>query len=535
MDASTIHEAKPHDQPAANSALSAPTPTADDGAIDLALIVRDPEVVRYLRGFVEGDARDRAALAALRVGVLAIAQATGTIDAAALRGEGDRLIAGVRGELDRHGEQVASQLAAALRQYLDPTDGHLPMRLNEVLRPDGQLDQLLRRHVGADNSTMAQALARQVGEASPVFKLLNPQQQDGLVASLKTAIKEALDEQSRRVTGQFSLNDPQSALSVFKGQLTEVNGKLRKELADDVQRFQREFDLGNADGALARLVQRVEEAQKRITGEFTLDNQASALSKLKGEIVGLLSELRDRNTQFQQDVKAAVESLKAVRGERERNTAGGQDFESALCELLASEAGRLGDQFEAVGATPGEVPRSKKGDAVIVLGAETAAAGRRIVIEAKRQAKNLAQARAELEEARRNRAADIGIFVFASASAGGLTGVDSFCRHGDDLVVVWDPEDRTTDVYVKAAVSVARALVVRRKIESEAAHVDLGPVEAACEMLEKAGKCLGVIANAATLSISHSQKVLEQSEKMKGELALSAERLTGCLDKLRAK
>ncbi|MBL8964150.1 MAG: hypothetical protein KF787_02070 [Phycisphaeraceae bacterium] len=507
---------------------------AHDTAIDLALVVRDAEVVRYLRAFVDGDDRERAALAALRVGVLAISQATGSIDTQAIRGEGERLMAGVRRELDRHGEVVAGQIAGALRQYLDPTEGHLPTRLNEVLRPDGQLDQVLRRHVGADNSTIASALAVQLGQSSPVFKLLDPRQQDGLVATLRASIKEALDEQSKRVEGQFSLNDPASALSVFRDQLTKSNGQLRDDLARDVERVRKEFDLGNDQGALARLVQRVEEAQRRITGEFTLDNSASALSRLKSEVVALLESMRDRDAQFQKDIKAAVEVIRAVRAERQRNTAGGLDFEGAICSLAAAESARLGDLFEAVGARPGQVPRSKKGDAVITLGAETAAPGRKIVIEAKRQAKSLTDALEELSEAKRNREADVGIFVFAAASAGGQEGLEPFGRHGDDLVIVWDPLDASGDVYVKAAISVARALVVKRKVERDSATVDLAPVEAALDVLGKAADGIQEIVGSATLSISHGKKVLDRAERMKPDLMACVERLSECLARLRA-
>lgn len=506
-------------------------PNAADSAIDLALIVRDAEVLAYLRRFAEGDARDRAALSALRVGVLAISQASGTVDAQAVRNEGERLIAGVRTELDRHAATLSGELGSALRQYLDPKDGQLPLKLHEILKPDGQMAQLLTKHVGADNSTLAGALARQVGESSPILRSLDPRQKDGLVETLRTAIKDSLDAQSKHVIGQFSLADPQSALSVFRDQLTKANGQLRDELSKDVVRVQKEFDLGNNDGALARLVSRVEDAQKRITGEFTLDNTTSALSRLKGEIVGLLEQLRDRNAEFQRDVRSAVDSLKAVRGERDRTTAGGQDFEAALNALLASEAGRLSDQFEACGNNPGEIPRSKKGDAVITLGSETAAPGRRIVIEAKRAAKTLVNAREELAEARKNRRADIGIFVFAASSA---EGIEPFSRHGDDLVIVWNPDDPSTNVYIQAALSVARALVVRRKVEQDSAKVDLAPVESALDMLVKSAESIQEIAGWATNAAANTKRILDKSERMKNDLASSSERLSACLAKLRS-
>ncbi len=506
-------------------------PPPADGAMDVALIIRDRDVITYLQGFAEGDMRDRAAQAALRVGVLAIRQASGAVDAASVRSEGERVIAGVRAELDRHAASLSAELGSSLRQYLDPKDGQLPVKLHEMLRPGGQMEQLLTRHVGADNSTLAGALARQVGESSPILRSLDPRQKDGLVETMRTAIQQSLDEQRKHVIGQFSLSDPQSALSVFRDQLTKANGQLRDELSKDVIRVQREFDLGNGDGALARLVMRVEEAQKKITGEFTLDNTASALSRLKGEIVGLLEQLRDRNTEFQRDVKAAVESLRAVRGERDKTTAGGQDFEVALGALLAAEASRLGDQFEMVGNFPGEIPRCKKGDGLITLGAETAAAGRRIVIEAKREAKGVVKALEELAEARKNRRADIGIFAFAASSA---EGIEPFSRHGDDLIVVWNPDDPASNVYVKAAISVARALAVRRKIEQDSAKVDLSPVEAALDTLVKSAEAVQEISGWSALASANNKKILDKAEKMKSDLGAGAERLSACLARLRA-
>lgn len=508
-----------------------PARASADPAIDLGLVVRDRDVLAYLERFAEGDPRDRAALAALRVGVLAIQQAGGTVDAQAVRSEGERLIAGVKSELDRHAAAISADLGSALRQYLDPKDGQLPLKLHEMLRPNGQLDQLLVRHVGSDNSTLAGSLARQVGEASPLLRSLDPRQKDGLVETLRTAIQQSLDAQRDHVLKQFSLTDGQSALSIFRDQLTKANGQLRDELSKDVLRVQREFDLGNNDGALARLVSRVEDAQRKITGEFTLDNTSSALSRLKGEIVGLLEQLRDRNSEFQRDVKAAVDSLRAIRAERDKSTAGGQDFEAALNVLIAGEASRLGDFFEACGTFPGDIPRCKTGDAIITLGAETAAAGRRIVFEAKREAKSLAQAREELAEARKNRRADIGIFVFAAMSAAGF---EPFSRHADDLVVVWNPDDPSSDVYVKAAISVARALVVRRKIEQDSARVDLSPVQEALDTLVKSAEAVQELLRFSSLVADNNRKVSDRAERMKKDMESASERLSSCLARLRA-
>src|SRR5580704_7775197 len=65
------------------------------GAIVLMLEVNDPEVIAELRRR-EGDERERYALAALRVGVLAMRTAAGHVDAAAIREAGNTLVGEVR-------------------------------------------------------------------------------------------------------------------------------------------------------------------------------------------------------------------------------------------------------------------------------------------------------------------------------------------------------------------------------------------------------------------------------------------------------
>jgi hypothetical protein len=59
-----------------------------------------------------------------------------------------------------------------------------------------------------------------------------------------------------------------------------------------------------------------------------------------------------------------------------------------------------------------------------------------------------------------------------------------FRRVGDDLLVTWDAEDPTTDVFLQAAHSVARALIVKRAAAA-AAVVDVGALERSIDAVEK--------------------------------------------------
>src|SRR3989442_3801854 len=82
----------------------------------LHLEVTDPEVVKELSKFDEGPDRDDYAVSAIRLGVLALRQARGEIDAGAIRREGERLASDVEQELQAHANEATGGIAPALRQ-----------------------------------------------------------------------------------------------------------------------------------------------------------------------------------------------------------------------------------------------------------------------------------------------------------------------------------------------------------------------------------------------------------------------------------
>jgi hypothetical protein len=112
---------------------------------------------------------------------------------------------------------------------------------------------------------------------------------------------------------------------------------------------------------------------------------------------------------------------------------------------------------EFTGNSTGLIKNCKKGDCLVELGPEHAAAGARICVEAKEVVGfDLRQARAEIEEGRKNRDARIGMFVYSKKTA--PTGLEPISRFGDDVFVIWDAEDATTDIFLKLGLTVARAL-----------------------------------------------------------------------------
>src|SRR5664280_1754683 len=167
-----------------------------------------------------------------------------------------------------------------------------------------------------------------------------------------------------------------------------------------------------------------------------------------------------------------------------RSTTHGISFEDEFCAFLQREAQRAGDVFTATGSKPGAIPRCKTGDAVIELGTEAAAGGERIVFEATSSKQvSLADARREIEEGRKNRTASVGVFVFSKSNA--PNGLQPFTRFDHDLFVVWDAADPSTDIYLSAAVSVAKALIFRQKATETQSEGDLKGIELAVNILEK--------------------------------------------------
>jgi len=468
----------------------------------LTLEITDPEVLAELRRHPEGDARERHALAALRVGVLALRAASGQIDAASIREAGMTLVGEVRELLSARATEMTERVGATLTQYLDPQSGVLPQRLQALLREDGELERLLRAHVGGDDSLLARSLAVHLGEGSPIFKLLSPHDANGLRAQLARTIEDALAEQRRLILREFSLDQKDSALS----------------------RLAREFSLDDEGSALSRLSRLLSATSEQIGKNLTLDDDASALARLKRELLSTIDQLAKDNVEFQTQVREALARLDTRKKHEARTTMHGVAFEERLGALLADEAQRLGDLFEATGEVTGAIKQCKKGDYVVELGAESVAAHARIVWEAKeKQAYALRAALEEIDEARRNRQAQVGVFVYSRKTA--PEGLESLQRHGNDVVVVWDAEDPASELVVRAAYSLARALAVRERRSDRESQAAIAEIERAARAVERQIGYLDEVRKWAETVKGHGEKIADRSSKMADELRRDVERL----------
>lgn len=418
-------------------------------AMHLTFSVQDPDVIAEVQRRAEGPQREEYLRTALRIGVLALRQAGGTIDAETVRKEGELLVKEVEKRLSTHAQSLGNKIETELSMYLDPESGHFQQRVRELVAADGKLAGLLRSHVEGDTSTLAKQLAAAVGQSSPLMKHLDPDNKQGLVETITRIAEARLEAQSKKVLGEFDLNNEQGALKRLISQI-ETN-----------------FNPENPKAALGVLKAALTKTQEQIRTDLSMDVPSSALSNLHAQLKKQIDQLAQNQSKFQTEVATVLAEVRGAKAERAVSPSGGFDFEQAVGDVLRERVTALGDLFESVGEQTGNVPRSKVGDHVQTLGAESAAAGVKVVYECKRADNySLGKALAELDEARRNRAAEVGVFVLAASSVRGSARMQSefshvISRHGNDIVAVWDESDPGQAVVVDAVVTLARALAVR--------------------------------------------------------------------------
>lgn len=525
--------------------------------LHVAVTITDPEVVNELERRPEGRERDEVVVEALRIGVLAMRHAHGALDVETIRRAGDDIVGAVRGAFLVHSAQINEKVAAVVARYFDPSSGVLPQRLDQLVKGGGDLERVLAKHLDGDRSTVHATLDKVIGPSSPIVKLLSPDQAGSVVASIKAAVDEMLARQQRAVLGQFSLDDKTSPLSRLVSEVTSANGKLRGELAEDFGKVIDEFSLDNEEGALARLVGRVEEAQETIVNQLSLDHDGSALQRMSnmlGETRGIieksltldvessplarmrreLTQTIDRmegaQTKFQSEMREVLASLQARKDATDRSPRHGNDFEAAMESFLREDATRAGDLYERVGQRVGP-GGTKKGDHLVLLGPDSAAPNARIVVESKANKKYTERnALDELAEARVNHGAHVGVFVFKVGCA--PAGFEGLRRVGTNVLAAWDADDPSSDIYLRAAMSVGRALAMRERAAGERTEASLRAIERCIHEIEEQVKAIDAIAKAARNVQSKGSEILGTADKMKASLEEQLVALRKSLDSL---
>ena len=129
--------------------------------LSLNLEVRDPDVIAMLAPVAEGRDRNQQALDALRIGVLALQNATSRVDADRVKDAGGQLITQLQQALEQHSMHAKQQTEQTLKDYFDPDSGRLAERVQRLVSDDGELSQLMKDQLHGDGSPLSKLLADQ--------------------------------------------------------------------------------------------------------------------------------------------------------------------------------------------------------------------------------------------------------------------------------------------------------------------------------------------------------------------------------------
>ena len=103
--------------------------TESDGtSVPLTLVVTDRDTAIELLQKADSGERTEYALAALRIGVLALKHARGQVDVDAVRHEGERLLRELKTTLDLSKSELHGHVSSSLKDYFDPASGRFHER-----------------------------------------------------------------------------------------------------------------------------------------------------------------------------------------------------------------------------------------------------------------------------------------------------------------------------------------------------------------------------------------------------------------------
>jgi hypothetical protein len=261
----------------------------------------------------------------------------------------------------------------------------------------------------------------------------------------------------------------------------------------------------------------VEAAQGQISAQFSLDNPESGLNRLVERLDRHHKAQTDQARDLETKVTVLLERLVTRKEAERRSTTHGTEFELLVGEQLRDACQGAGDVLDAVGDQTGVVPRSKVGDFVITLGPDSAAAGARIVVEAKASgACTLKKTLDEADEARRNRDATVCLFVHSIETA--PDGLPELGRWGQDIVVVWDATDPNTDMRLRAGLSLAKALCVRPRQHAEDDAASFAAIDQAIEAIRKQLQGFEEIQTAASTVVGSGDRIRNRARIMAEEI-----------------
>lgn len=455
--------------------------------------IRDarPDAV-HIFGELSERQREQLAVDAWSIGLRALANAHAQAQEARLQDVGTALLEDIDRQLEAHVNNQQQTIATVLAKFFDPKDGQVTQRLTAFVDDQGVLARLLDRYLGPENSVLAEALARQVGEMSPLFKKLSPTDSEGLVKTLEEQLRKVMGDGHAELVRALDPISEDGAVARFleslRQELKEADQDRGKQLAAAMAALD-----GNDDNSLInRLARETDRARQAVLSAVNPDAPDSPMAIMKTALTSLLNDharsqteilcaQQERQEKFEKEIREALARIETKRLQDRKTPRGGLDFEQAVAEFVIGAVRGAPCLVDVTGNNAGNLSRCKKGDVVVRFTSESAFEGAAVVFEAKRDASYTPQkALEELDAARKNRAAAAGVFVMAKSHA--ADSFPRFARYGHNVLISWDDQDGSSDAYLHAAVLLGLGLVTRKKTQGDAGEINaLHDIEARIE------------------------------------------------------
>lgn len=305
--------------------------------------------------------------------------------------------------------------------------------------------------------------------------------------NLKTDLNKYFEKEKGDVPGMLDsfLGEKGSISTILSNYFDLDRGKVNQLLKNELgptSEFAKSIDPLNKESVISRIEDKVKTELSRVSGDlqsqFSLDKDDSSISKVKRLFEAKVEEIKKENTKFFLELKGHLGMKEGQAIEAEKGTQKGRDFESSLYERIALLGQKLQDSTENVTSTTGQIPRSKVGDYVITLGNTSGAPGKQIVIEAKKEQNvKLKDAIEEMKEAKENRNADCGIFVFAKGYE--PLEIGDFKIDGNDIYCTVDEGLLSSEfplIFMEAAYKISRVYIITQLRKEKKGEVDLNIV-----------------------------------------------------------
>ena len=282
--------------------------TVESGYVLAEILDQRPGTIA-LFGELSDRQREQLADDAWAVGLRALANARAQAQEARLSDVGATLLSDLDRQLKAHVEEQHRTMSTILGKYFDPNEGQVTQRLQAFVDDEGILAHLLHRHLGPNNSVLAETLARQVGEHSELFKKLSLTESEGLVKVLERQLGEVMNRSHGDLVRALDPLVEDGAVARFLKSLREELKGADENRADQLAKALAALDANDEGSLISRLMRETANARRTMLHAVNPDAPDSPMASIRQTITATMSEQASSQRDFQKRQEERQEKL----------------------------------------------------------------------------------------------------------------------------------------------------------------------------------------------------------------------------------